>query len=294
MRINIVGAFIRNFPFGTEIAFKKGFDRIGGHQITTIDTSFPNQIWDYDADVTIVFKWIEGDYWKDLKRCSGLKVVYQPDDLRFPHIKRMMVDMLEYCTHAFTFDDDGARLAISYGYTSAGKLLLTADDDLYRRIDGVEKDVDLCFVGSMTNGASHDSRRQMVHLLRNAGLNVYVAADLYDIEKVNMLYNRSKIVLNHATDVGQPFGSGYGYQCRHFEAGMAGACVLSNRVVNDQTLGGFYQFENARELLYITKLLLEHPSAHASAGNALYDEIKKAHLPQHRAAQMISVIEAVI
>ena len=50
LRINIVGAFIRNKPFGTEIAFGKGFDRLGKHLINTIDTSYPGQVWDYDAD----------------------------------------------------------------------------------------------------------------------------------------------------------------------------------------------------------------------------------------------------
>jgi len=294
MKINIVGAFIRNFPFGTELAFKKGFDRIGGHQITTIDTSFPDQVWDYDADVTIVFKWIEGDYWKDLKRCKGLKVLYQPDDLRFPHIRKMMVDMLEYCNHAFTFDDDGASLALSYGYTSASKLLLTADDDLYRVIPGTIKDIDLTFIGSLTTGESHKSRVEMVRLLRATGFQILAVTDLYNIEKLNQIYNRSKIVLNHATDVGQPFGTGYGYQCRHFEAGLTGACVLSNKILNDSTLKGFYQFSNERELMSTARLLLDNESLRNVAGAALLDEIKRSHLPQHRAAEMIARMETLV
>lgn len=294
MRINIVGAFIRNAPFGTELAFKKGFDRLGGHQITTIDTSFPDQIWDYDADVTIVFKWIEGDYWKDLKRCAGLKVLYQPDDLRFPHIRQMMVDMLEYCTHAFTFDDDGARIALSYGYTSSSRLLLTADDELYRPIPGLEKSIDFSFVGSLSGSESHKSRRRMIDVLRSAGFKVAVAHDLYDIEQVNLLHNISKVVLNHATDVGQAFGSGYGYQCRHFEAGMAGACVLSNRVVNESTLKSFYQFHDEKELVQMAHVLMADSDLRMIAEHDLLDEIRSAHLPQHRARQMLDVIEAII
>jgi hypothetical protein len=54
MRINVVGAFIRNAPFGTELAFKRGFDRLGGHSVTYIDPSYPDQRWDYDADATVV------------------------------------------------------------------------------------------------------------------------------------------------------------------------------------------------------------------------------------------------
>ena len=135
MKIQMIGAFIRNAPYGTEIAFKKGFDRIGGHEVNVIDPSQPNQKWELNPDATLVFKYIEQPAQMEmLGNVSGHKIVYQPDDLRFPHIKQMMTEMRQHCDNALTFDDDGAELALSYGYKAAQKFLLTADNDLYKYI----------------------------------------------------------------------------------------------------------------------------------------------------------------
>lgn len=291
MHINLVGAFIRNYPFGTEIAFKKGFERLGGHSVCAIDPDYPDQTWDYDAHATVIFKWLEGKYINDLQRCNGKKIVYQPDDLRFSHIKNMMQEMRKYCDYAFTFDDDGAKLAIQYGYATAMPLLLTADDELYVKIPGRKKDIDVSFIGSMTYGENHKSRRRMVEILKEARFRVLAASDVYDIRKIVEIYNRSKIVLNHATDVGQPFGMGYGYQCRHFEAGMTSACILSNTVCNDRSLKNFVEFSNENDLIDKTRWLLNDDEVRERYAVDIYDEIRSAHLPQHRAAQMIEFIE---
>jgi spore maturation protein CgeB len=291
MRLNIIGAFIRNNPFGTEIAFKKGFERLGGHQLTCIDTSYPNQSWDYDADATIVFKWME-NYWHDLVMCKGKKIVYQPDDLRFPHIKQMMQSMRKYCDFAFTFDDDGAKLALQYGYKKAQRLLLTADDELYRPLPDVKKDIDVSFVGSLTGGGNHRGRMRMCQLVDSIpGIKTAFVNGLYDIEELNKIYNRSKIVLNHATDVGQPFGHGYGYQCRHFEAGFTKACVLSNHVDNENMLTMVEQFHDEKSLIGKINMLLSNEEYRTSRGIGLYQELMTSHKPEHRAAEMIRFIE---
>jgi spore maturation protein CgeB len=289
MRINLVGAFIRNAPFGTEIAFKKGFNRLGEHLVNCIDTSYPNQVWDYEADATVVFKWMEG-YWGDLALCKGKKIVYQPDDLRFPHIKQMMRDMRKYCDYAFTFDDDGAKLALEYGYAKAERLLLTADDELYRPLD-IVKDIDVCFVGSLTSGANHRSRVKMCQLVSSIpGVKTKFVSDLYDIEELNRIYNRSKVVLNHATDVGQEFGHGYGYQCRHFEAGFTRACVLSNKVDNEREIKNIVEFDSSDDLFVKLLTLLKKDSMREHWANELYSELTTRHKPEHRAVQMIEFI----
>jgi hypothetical protein len=291
MRINLVGAFVRNAPFGTEIAFKKGFDRLGCHLVNTIDTSYSGQVWDYDADVTVVFKWME-DYWHDLKMCRGKKIVYQPDDLRFPHIQEMMRKMMSFCDFAFTFDNDGADLARKIGYRKAERLLLTADDELYRPVHGLERDIDVSFIGSLTHGGNHTSRMRMCQVVAGIpGIRTAFLSDIYDMEKIVEVYNRSKIVLNHATDVGQDFGHGFGYQCRHFEAGLTGACVLSNRVDNERELENIEEFESEAELVGRVHYLLHNHAVRRARGENLLAELRAAHLPQHRAAQMVRFIE---
>lgn len=290
MRINLCGAFVRNFPFGTELAFKKGFDRLGGHVVTTVDPSQPDQHFDPEADASVVFKNADG-YYDQLDACKGKKIVYQPDDLRFSHIKDMMVMMREHCEFAFTFDDDGAIMAESYGYKKAKKLLLTADDDLYRRIPGIKKDIDFCFVGSLSNGSNHRSRVHMINVLQRAGFNVTALHDLYDIEVLNEIYNRSKIVLNHATDVGQPFGQGFGYQCRHIEVGFTGSCLLSNKVTNDSSIENFYMFHDEESLRRLAHILIRNSDLRQEVGELLYRELKEYHTPQIRALQMINFIK---
>lgn len=290
MRLNIVGAFIRNFPFGTEIAFKKGFDRLGGHDVTIIDPSCPDQKWDHGADATVVFKSVEGDQLDELRKCEGKKIVYQPDDLRFPHIQQMMRGMSQECDYAFTFDDDGAELALTYGFKGAMKLLLTADDELYHPIFGMKKDIDFSFIGSMTSGASHASRRRMVDVLSKNGMNVWVMSDFYDIPTIVNIYNRSKVVLNHATDVGQEFGTGYGYQCRHYEAGFTGACTLSNTVLNEEGLPGVMEFSGEGSLIRLARKLLDDKMLRDVAGTELYNALSARHKPEYRAQEMIDFI----
>lgn len=294
MRWNIVGAFIRNNPFGTEIAFRKGLERIG-EKVTAIDPSFPQQVFDDEPDVTLVFKWVDpGVYREKIKSLPGLKILYQVDDLRFPHIKNMMQEMRQICDHALTFDEDGAQLARQYGYGSAKRLLLTADNVLYRVIPGSPKDIDVSFVGSLSFGENHKSRMRMLEIVKKMGCRLIVANELFDIGKINEIYNRSKIVLNHATDVGQPFGHGFGYQCRHFEAGFAGSCILSNVVDNETALADCMEtFSSEQELVDKIKHLLMHEDKRNVLGNKLHDRLWMAHMPENRAREMVQFVRSI-
>ncbi len=295
MRINLVGAFIRNAPFGTEIAFQKGFRDLGGHQVTCIDTSQSDQKWDYEADATVVFKWIEGDNWKNLAQCRGKKIVYQPDDLRFGHIRDMMIEMRKFCDYALTFDADGAIASvISLGYKDAQKLLVTADDSLYRPL-GLERDIDVSFIGSLTGGQNHSSRATMCSLIKDnfPEKKVFVGTNIYDIQKIVEIYNRSKVVVNHATDVGQPFGTGYGYQCRHFEVGMTQTCLLSNAVFDDDSVNEFFQFSSQLDFVDKLDYILGPSKPWTESGKEFRAEIMRAHSPIHRARQMVRFIEEI-
>lgn len=298
MRINLIGAFIRNRPFGTECAFLKGFERIGEHYITAIDPEYRDQKFDHDADATVLFKWIDQkpfipNYWDDLKKCGGVKIVYQPDDLRFPHIQRMMNEVRNYCDYAFTFDDDGARIAKEqFGYKDAKKLLLTADDDLYTPVQ-TPKVLDACFIGSLSYGENHKSRMRMVELLRqDRSLKIGFATDIYDVREISRIYSASKVVLNHATDVGQKFGTGYGYQCRHFEAGFTRSALLSNVVLNDNSLRNFANFSSEEQLVENLRFLVAKDSWREELADKFYRELKTRHRPEHRAQEMVEMIRS--
>ena len=292
MRINLVGAFTRNFPFGSEIAFAKGLTRIGGHRVTTVDPSLPGQELDHRADVTLVFV-DAGKYNDELTKTDGVKVVYQPDDSRFPHVAQSMEHMRKYCDYALTFDQYGAMFAEDIGYRLSRRLLLTADDELYVRKPLVSKQIDLCFVGNISHGEHHVSRMKMVDLLEQAGFRVAVLNGMYDTRRIVEIYNGSKIVLNHATDVGQSFGKGYGYQARHFEAGMTGACVLSNDVIDepDEPVSGFVKFWDEESLLEMAYQLLRSENMRRERADELFMNISRNHRPEHRARELVEFFE---
>jgi hypothetical protein len=159
--VNMVGAFKRNAPFGTEIAFSKGMQRIG-HTVNEIDPDYPHQ-WVQDADATLVFKWIESEELRrQLDRCSGPKILYQPDDARFTHIREMVAKMRDHCDLFLAFDGHSTEVARTFRYRDAETLLLTADDELYcPSPEPIERDIDVSFVGSLTRGANHASRMRM-------------------------------------------------------------------------------------------------------------------------------------
>lgn len=296
MIINMIGSFVRNHPFGSEIAFAKGLKQIGV-AVNTWDPSRQDQPeWEPDADATIMFKdhgYVARSVMADAKAAGSMTIEYQPDDIRAPGIEGMMRDLLPYCDYAFTFDDRGAREAVNMGYDAAMPLLVTADPDVYYPIDELDKDIDLCFVGSMSNSKMHASRSKMIKLLKSHGLNVH-AETTFDAARINELYNRSKVVLNHATDVGQGFGKGYGYQCRHFEVGFTYTCLLSNVVIANADDGGphdFCIFYDETSLIRWADYLLEDDRLRSEFASLSYMSMCREHSPERRAEQIVEFVE---
>jgi len=303
MKINMIGSFIRNDPFGTEIAFANGLRNIGV-EVTTWDPSRQGQLVPGGADATIVFKdhgEISYPALESAKKGGQIVIEYQPDDIRAPGIKGMMEHMRQFCDYAFTFDSTGARVAeLDIGYKKAKKLLVTADPNLYYPID-VKKDIDFCFVGNYSNSVMHKSRREMVDLLKNNGFNI-VCTSTFSPQEINLLYNRSKVVINHATDVGQDFGQGYGYQCRHFEAGFAKSCLLSNTLLGEELDGpdSFCQFYDEKSLLFWAEELITPMDTPLGIHNVweqfaeqLYEDVCQDHSPEHRARDIVDFIKEV-
>ena len=296
MKINLVGAFVRNAPFGTEIAFAKGLKQIGV-DIMTYDPSADEDIRGamyITPDATIIFKTLDNDRTRTLcELVEGPKIVFQPDDIRAPGIKGLMEEMRQYCDYAFTFDASGARIAKEeLGYKASMKLIVTADPELYHPIYDVAKDIDFCFIGSLSNPKMHVSRRKMIDVLTNAGFEVF-ASTVWDADQINWIYNRSKVVLNHATDVGQEFGLGYGYQCRHFEAGMAGACFLSNSLLDFEDDGPerFTEFSSEKSLVEAAKYLMTEEGDWELRGKLFRNEIIRGFSPVQRAKDITDFVE---
>lgn len=293
MLVNLVGPFFVNRPFGTEIAFSKGLQAIGV-DVNEVDPNlhFHGQGLEVDADYTVVFK-TAMSYNRYLLDMKGPVVVYQPDDLHYPHIKEMMRGMQTFAEHALVFQRSGVQECLDIGYKTAQTLMLTADPYLYRPLGLLKKDIDFCFVGSFGDPYAHSSRRKMCETLRLKGHSVVVAST-NDVHQVNEIYNRSKVVLNHAADVGLPFGHGRGYQCRHFEAGFARSCLLSNKLygIENQSISGYLEFEDERSLLDKALTLMNDGLLRYDLANILYEQVMERHHPVVRARELVAILES--
>lgn len=297
MILNLIGPFVVNAPFGTEIAFAKGL-RQAGHEVIEVDPNVDREMIGIrnDADATVVFKSCCGAE-PYLRSLTHPIVVYQPDDARFPHIKQMMLMMRGYADLFLSFDHHGANVAKTMGYRAAETLLLTADPELYSPSPDrtQERDIDVSFIGSIGSPTAHASRWRMLNrikiLAKEFGWKTHFEVS-QDIPHVVDVYRRSKVVVNHATDVGQPFGTGFGLQCRHFEVGMTATCLLSNSLLdwNDRTPQlRFLTFtaDDLEEMLVQT--IMERRYTQAAAD--LYQDIMAGHMPVDRAKQLVDFIE---
>ncbi len=298
MKFNLVGPFVVNAPFGTEIAFAKGLRKIG-HEVFEVDPNIDVEMRGLQntADATIVFKSCVGSE-KYLKSLRHPIVVYQPDDARFPHIRQMMLMMRDFANLFLSFDDHGTQVAKTMGYRASETLLLTADHELYcPSPEPIERDIDVSFIGSLGDPVAHASRRKMCQIVleeaKRRGWRVYFN-QTQDIPTVVDVYRRSKVVLNHATDVGQAFGTGFGLQCRHFEVGMTETCLLSNSIIGvpDKFNLQFAGFGDEYGLLpMLDKLITPGTEGWKALGTPLLNTIRAAHMPEHRAAQLVDFVK---
>lgn len=318
MKLNLIGPFVVNAPFGSEIAFAKGLRKIGV-EVNEVDPNVDREMVGLhnDADATMVFKSCVGAE-RFLKSLKHPVIVYQPDDARFPHIRQMMVEMREYADLFLSFDDNGAKVAKTMGYRAAETLVLTADPDLYVPDSSIVRDIDVSFIGSLSGPVSHASRRKMCQIVDAVAKQmgwVTCFGEAYFDGRAGatpvQIYQRSKVVINHATDVGQQFGTGFGLQCRHFEVGMTKTAFLSNHLIgppgeqvgrrtskcldlpNDHTLAWecpmFQTFNSPESLLFqLERMLSESWQRDAEI---LYSQIQAAHLPEHRAEQLVGFVK---
>lgn len=291
----MVGPFQVNAPFGTEIAFAKGLRRIG-HEVIEVDPNIDQEMIGLrnDVDATVVFKSCVGAE-RFLASLRHPIVVYQPDDARFPHIREMMLMMRRHADLFLSFDEHGAKVALTMGYRAAETLLLTADDELYcPSPTPIERDIDVSFIGSIGDPVAHASRRRMCEVVfEEAGRRGWKTAfgATRDVPTIVDTYRRSKVVLNHATDVGQGFGWGYGIQCRHFEVGMTRTALLSNYSYDEEPVSPLCSlFCDEQTLIERLTQYIEGGRDYEARGSITYDQIMKHHMPEDRAVQLVDFI----
>lgn len=293
MKLSLVGPFQVNKPFGTEIAFAKGL-REFGVEVVEVDPNLDENLDGIarDSDAIIVFKTCVG-HEPHLERFHRPIIVYQPDDARYPHIRQMMLMMRRYSDLFLSFDEYSTQVAKTMGYRSCETLLLTADPSLYSpHPDPIVRDIDVSFIGSFGDSIAHTSRRKVAELVTAHGKGrrwQTIFGTTQNIPELVDIYRRSKVVLNHATDVGQPFGYGYGLQCRHFEVGMTRTCLLSNQLYGDDHDLSFPIYFDEYSLISQLEYLLETDDWY-DAGGRLYRDVMNNHLPIHRARQLVDFI----
>lgn len=317
MIINIIGPFVVNAPFGTEIAFRKGLEAVGCH-VNVWDPNTdqrPCVELDATADATVVFKGCVGrENELDAAVSRDTRILYQPDDMRFPHIRQLAANMRQFCDHFLSFDESSARIAETMGYKNCRKMLVTADPDVYHPDDFVkrrnvsaaagqktaiweERPIDVCFIGSMGDPVAHASRRRMVQIAEGLGKKhgwlVVAKEGIRDPETIRQLYCQSKVVINHATDVGQGFGSGYGLQCRHFEVALTRTCLLSNRMLGVQLdqHPPFSVFTDELSFEAALCALVKNDFYRETIAEDLLAWMQIGHLPIHRGVELMRYIE---
>lgn len=306
-KINMIGPFVVNAPFGTEIAFKNGLEQLG-YEVNAIDPNVEDLDKIDEKAVTVVFKSVLGKQ-EQLKKLNRNSVIlYQPDDMRFPHVREMALEMLPFCEHFLSFDESSAKLAQNLGYKNCKKLLVVADPAVYYRkyTESVcdtkvetrhSRPIDVCMVASLGDPVSHTSRRrlsQISHELgREHGWNVQIHEGIRDPKIINKMYNQSKVVINHATDVGQEFGSGFGFQCRHFEVALTNTAYLTNTIIGEKGQP-FCEFSTEKEFrFWLEELVFDETTRNNFADNG-FEWVNEKHLPHHRAQELVDYIKEVV
>ena len=158
------------------------------------------------------------------------------------------------------------------GHANDRKILYTftpQDTDIYQD-DGLERDIDICFVGSVKR---REGRSNAINEARNAGLTVVVAGgqreNRLSVDEYARYLKRSKISLNCSHALGRVQMTG-----RAFESMHCGALLMESP---NYHLGKYFvkgkdyvEFKSSGEFAQKAKALLENPlelSRIASAGN---------------------------
>lgn len=184
-------------------------------------------------------------------------------------------------SHIFVRTQHCADLIVERGWQSADRvsILLSAyDPSLHRRLPDVEQDIDVLFLGGMT-----ERRRRILDSLSH-DLNV-VEVTAFGEEMVRY-FNRAKIVLNiHAEEQ-------LDVETRVFEALGSGACLVSERldVENPFSDRQLIEVDDPRQLEPAIRHYLAHDDERRAIADAGHLEARNGHTYLARARQIVTTI----
>ncbi|MGK7345586.1 MAG: glycosyltransferase family protein [Candidatus Nitrospinota bacterium M3_3B_026] len=183
--------------------------------------------------------------------------------------------------HCFFAQLDQARWAWRYGRDNVVWLPFAADE-VFHRDFGVERDIDVGYVGSVTG-----QKRRYFDALEESGLRVVTNDEYLAYEEVGKFYSRCKLVFN--------ISARRDLNPRAFEASYAGALVVSQSMMDAGareifTEGENMAFHNFSDAADILRSLLEDGGRRERmAGNAK-NLVRSAHLYRHRAERIVETL----
>ncbi|MCX6701661.1 MAG: glycosyltransferase [Candidatus Zambryskibacteria bacterium] len=183
--------------------------------------------------------------------------------------------------HVFVRSVDCIERIVNNGWLTRDKvsiLLSSFDPNTYKKIAGIEKDIDVLFVGSLTK------RRKIILDKLKRKFNITIASAY--ASEANILYNRAKIVLNiHSEDF-------LDTETRVFEVLGSGSLLITEK------LSGENPFINGTHLAETTDIddmiaKINHFLSNQREGAVVAEsgrmEVLRTHTFNHRAKEIINV-----
>jgi len=183
--------------------------------------------------------------------------------------------------HIFLHTKNCVDTVISRNWAKPGQcslLLLSFDENLHRKIPGTVKDIDLLFVGWLSE------RRK--NILKKISSQFNCLATAAYGEDLVRLANRAKIVLNiHAEDFRDT-------ETRVFETLGCGSFLLSEQLSSENPFSEreLVQFENIEDLMEKIRYFLEHDEEREAIAEQGHASALKNHTYARRARQIIETI----
>lgn len=184
--------------------------------------------------------------------------------------------------HIFLHTKECRDAVISNGWvepTRCSVLLNGFDEDTYKPITGVGKDIDLLLVGTMTQ------RRIELLMELKKKFNVVAPNQFLPIGDIVLLMNRAKIVLNiHAEEA-------LDTETRIYEALGCGSFLLSERLSVDNPFGDeIIQFEGYEDLATKARYFLEHEDEREKIAMKCHEIAVQSHTFRQRAQEVMETI----
>lgn len=186
--------------------------------------------------------------------------------------------------HVFLYQRNYVRHFTKHPRGSVHWLPYACDTEFFKDL-GLERDLDVAFIGKFPASGAGSDRRGLIELLRRT---YRVNEPRYYLQReIPEVYSRAKIVVNI------PVGDDLNF--RFFEALSCGALLLTRRLANGQEElfkeGVHYAaFESEAELLAKVEFYLHHEAERRQIATAGHEEVLRRHTLVLRLEQMLDQI----